>query len=146
VSFLLNRRGLLPGGTQCYVRILASDGVNTGEGDAGPFIVMGKEPTALIDAPADGAAYAPGENVLFEGDGFDPEDGSLPDDSLTWSSDRDGALGRGRTVECNDLSAGEHVITLAVSDSTGYGATAHITLYIRQPLQALYLPVLLKRR
>jgi streptogramin lyase len=135
----------MPGGLNCYVRILASDGVNTGEGDAGPFAVTGKEPTALINAPADGAAYAPGENVLFAGDGFDPEDGSLPDESLIWSSDRDGALGTGRTVERNDLSAGEHVITLTVSDSTGYTATAHITVYIRQPLQALYLPVVLKR-
>jgi hypothetical protein len=137
---------LLPGGTQCYVRILATDGVNTGEGDAGPFIVMGKEPTALINAPADGAAYAPGENVLFEGDGVDLEDGSLADSALTWSSDRDGTLGTGRTLELNNLSAGQHVITLMVMDSTGYTASAHITLYIREPVQALYLPLLLKRR
>jgi hypothetical protein len=136
---------MLPGGMNAFVRILATDGVNTGEGDGGPFIVMGKEPTALINAPADGAAYAPGENVLFEGDGFDPEDGSLPDDALSWSSDRDGALGTGRTLEHNDLSAGEHVITLTVSDSAGYTATAHITLYIRQPARPVYLPVVLKR-
>ena len=41
---------------QRYVRVLATDGVNTGQGDAGPFAVSGKEPTALIDAPADGPA------------------------------------------------------------------------------------------
>ncbi len=39
----------LPGGTNAFVRILASDGINTGQGDAGPFVVAGKEPTALID-------------------------------------------------------------------------------------------------
>ena len=37
----------LPGGTNAYVRILASDGVNTGQGDAGPFVVTDKAPTAL---------------------------------------------------------------------------------------------------
>jgi hypothetical protein len=135
----------LPGGLNAFVRVLASDGVNTGEGDAGPFAVVGKQPTALINAPADGAAYAPGENVLLEGDGFDPEDGSLPDSALSWSSDRDGALGTGRTVERNDLSAGTHIVTLAVSDSNSNLATASVTLYIRQAAQALYLPVILRR-
>ena len=134
----------LPGGMNAYVRILATDGVNTGQADAGPFAVTGKTPIALINAPAAGATFPPGENLLFEGDGFDPEDGSLPDGSLTWASDRDGTLGSGRTLERSDLRAGKHTITLTAVDSQGNLATISITLNIRRPGSAVYLPVLLK--
>ncbi len=132
----------LPGGTSAYVRVLASDGVNTGQVDAGPFSVSGKAPTALINAPADGATFAPGANVLFVGDGFDLEDGSLPDSRLVWSSDRDGDLGAGRTVERNNLSPGTHHITLTVGDSAGNQATAAITVAIGGA--AIYLPLILR--
>jgi hypothetical protein len=132
----------LPGGTNAFVRILASDGINTGQGDAGPFVVAGKAPTALIDSPGDGSTYAPGQTVMLVGDGFDLEDGSLPDARLVWSSDRDGMLGAGRTLERSNLSVGTHVITLTVADNQGNQATASITLAVRRP--AVYLPVILR--
>ena len=132
----------LPGGTNAFVRILASDGVNTGQADAGPFAVTGKEPTVLINSPVDGATYAPGQTVMLVGDGFDLEDGSLPDGRLIWTSDRDGVLGVGRTVERADLSKGTHTITLTAGDSQGNQATARITLAVRGP--ALYLPVIVR--
>jgi hypothetical protein len=131
-----------PGGTSAFVRILASDGVNTGQADAGPFVVAGKEPTALIDSTADGSTCAPGQAVLLVGDGFDLEDGSLPDSRLVWTSNRDGFLGTGRTVERVDLSKGMHTITLTAGDSQGNQATARITLKIGV---SVYLPLMLKR-
>ncbi len=132
----------LPGGSSAYIRILASDGVNTAEGDAGPFTVSGKAPTALIISPADQAVYAPGDTVVFVGDGMDLEDGSLPDGSLTWSSDKDGELGTGRTLERSNLREGDHTITLTVVDSGGTQATAHLVLHIRRPSSQSYLPLL----
>jgi len=134
----------LPGGANAFVRVLATDGVNTGQADAGPFSVDGKVPTALIDAPADQAAYAPGDNVFLIGDGFDLEDGSLPDTSLAWSSDQNGALGTGRTLERSDLSEGTHHITLVAMDSQGNQVTDSITLYIRQPSLGVYLPLIVR--
>ena len=134
----------LPGGTNAFVRILASDGVNTGQGDAGPFVVTGKEPTALIDSPADGATYPPGQTVVLVGDGFDLEDSSLPDSSLGWLSDRDGVLGTGRTIERSDLSEGTHHITLVAMDSQGNQATDSITLRIRRPNLGIYLPLIVR--
>ena len=136
--------GTLPGGTKAFVRILASDGVNTGQADAGPFVVAGKPPTAIINSPVSEAAFAPGENVLFAGDGFDPEDGSLPEDSLTWTSDQDGALGSGRTLERSNLREGQHTITLTVVDSLGNQDTDSIIVYIRRSTYALYLPLVRK--
>ena len=141
-AFRLVTSVTLPGGTSAFVRILASDGVNTSQGDAGPFIVAGKVPTALLNAPADGAVFAPGQTVIFVGDGFDPEDGSLPDERLVWSSDRDGTLGSGRTLERADLSEGTHIITLTVGDSQGNQATASITLRVSRP--GLYLPLIVR--
>ena len=134
----------LPGGTNVYVRVLASDGVNTGQGDAGPFVVSDKEPTALINAPADAARFAPDENILFEGDGVDLEGGSLPDGSLAWTSDLDGPLGSGRTLERNDLSEGKHLIILDVTDGSGKHASASITLNISQSGGRVYLPMIMR--
>ena len=71
------------------------------------------------------------------GDGFDLEDGSLPDGSLAWTSDLDGPLGSGRTLERNDLSEGKHLITLDVTDSQGKHATASITLNIGSGLRCI---------
>ncbi len=134
----------LPGGTSVFVRILASDGVNTGQADAGPFAVTGKEPTASIDSPADGATYAPDQTVMLVGDGFDLEDGSLADSSLTWTSDLDGPLGSGRTLERSNLREGKHTITLTVRDSQGNQATASIVLNIRRPRLTAYLPMIVR--
>ena len=40
-----------------------------------------------------------GTPVHLVGLGFDPEDGLLPDASLVWSSDLDGPLGAGPTLD-----------------------------------------------
>ena len=126
------------------MRILASDGVNTGEGDAGPFVVAGNFPTALIEFPSDQASFVIGENVLLSGDGVDLEDGSLPETALSWTSSLDGALGTGSWLERSDLRLGTHLITLTVRDSAGNQSSASVTIYIRQP-HAIYLPLMQRR-
>ena len=82
--------------------------------------------------------------MLLEGDGFDFEDGSLPEGSLAWSSDLDGPLGAGRMLERTDLSGGRHTITLDVSDGLGKHASASITLNIGQPGATVYLPMIVR--
>jgi hypothetical protein len=75
------------------------------------------QPTAAIDAPADGAAFEEGQSITFEGSGSDPEDGQLTGSSLEWTSDVDGAFGPGETVTTSSLSAGTHTIVLTATDS-----------------------------
>ncbi|MFC1511802.1 hypothetical protein ACFL5H_01240 [Candidatus Latescibacterota bacterium] len=57
-----------------------------------------------------------GTAVRLTGDGYDFEDGELPDGAFTWYSHRDGELGTGRDVTA-DLSIGFHEITLRATDS-----------------------------
>ena len=76
-------------------------------------------------APAAGAALAAGSDAAFEGSAYALQEGWLTDPSrLVWTSSRDGDLGTGRQVDAGHLSAGEHDITLTVTDSDGATATA----------------------
>jgi len=116
----------LPGGNNCFIKVLATDGVNTSEDISdGPFSVGKKPPEAFIASPEDGATVRAGQTVVFEGVGFDLEDGVLQDPKLVWTSDLDGQLGTGSTL-ATQLSEGEHIITLTVTDSDGNTAQASI--------------------
>ena len=68
---------------------------------------------------AAGKVVAPGDLLLATGMGSDLEDGTLPDEALAWSSDRQGVLGSGPSLAVNTLQPGRHTITLTVHDSAG---------------------------
>ncbi len=87
-------------------------------------------PTAVIVAPASEEAFDFGQDVLLRGSGTDPEDGALPDSLLVWSSATDGVLGRGTEVTASDLSLGEHLIVLGVTDSEGLTDSAQVDIVI----------------
>ncbi|RME46167.1 MAG: hypothetical protein D6791_08995, partial [Chloroflexi bacterium] len=132
----------IPGTTQALIRVLASDGVNTGQDQSdATFTVSRKGPEAFIIWPEDGAAFAPGTQVWLQGYGLDAEDGPLADTALSWSSNRDGFLGTGQELMLDNLSRGRHVITLSVTDTDGNVATDSITLYVGH---RVYLPLALK--
>jgi glucose/arabinose dehydrogenase len=58
---------------------------NHGASDtASTQIVVGGEPTAVIDAPEAGITYAVGDTVTFSGRGTDPQDGDLPATAMAW--------------------------------------------------------------
>lgn len=93
------------------------------------------KPTARIEAPASDTFFRPETAITLIGDGIDPEDGSLPDSSLQWSSSIDGPLGTGRTLEvtlsghpCEGFY--DHTITLQVTDSDGNVDTDTIIVHV----------------
>lgn len=86
--------------------------------------------TAFITEPVDNAQYSYTEMIIFSGAGVDPEDGVLPEDSLKWTSDKDGQIGSGTLFGKGDLSINRHVITLAVHDSDGNSAYDNIEITI----------------
>ena len=118
----------LPGGTNAFVRILASDGVNTGQADAGPFVVTGKDADRADQlAGRWGNLRAGPDRAAWWAMASTWRMARCPKAVSIWTSDRDGVLGAGRTLERSDLSEGTHTITLTAGDSQGNQATASIT-------------------
>lgn len=136
----------LPGGNQCLVRVLATDGVNIGEDQSdGMFSVPRKGPTARILFPGEGW-YTPAQTVVVEGAAYDPEDGDLAGEALLWSSDVDGVLGSGGSQAFDDLTPGYHTITLTATDDDGRTGSASITIYVGEdwPVK-VYLPLVTRQ-
>jgi hypothetical protein len=139
--FDLNLKAL-PGGDQCMVRVLATDGVNVGEDQSdGMFSVPRKGPTVRILFPGDGW-YTPAQTVVVEGAAYDLEDGDLSGGALVWSSDVDGVLGSGDSQAFDDLTPGYHAITLTTTDSDEMTDSDSITIYVGEdwPVK-VYLPL-----
>jgi hypothetical protein len=120
-----------PGSDLARIRVLASDGLNSAsdESDA-VFTIPAKAPLATIISPKDGRSFFFGETAELRGKGLDYEDGSLIDDSLSWESDRDGALGTGESLETRELSPGQHDLTLVATDSTAKTGQETITVFV----------------
>jgi len=74
-------------------------------------------PNVLINQPASGTVFGSGTAIDFVATADDAEDGDLGE-SLTWNSSVDGPIGTGGSISAL-LSAGDHTITAAVTDSGG---------------------------
>jgi hypothetical protein len=120
-----------PGGNFCKIRICASDGLNCSfDSSDAYFSVARKSPACLIAGPQDSSEYLQKQIVSLQGLGQDPEDGMLPDASLSWSSTTDGYLGTGGLLSVRNLSTGQHTIILTAQDSNGNLAADSILLTI----------------
>jgi hypothetical protein len=130
--------GEIPGGDQAKVKVIASDDVNNASDESDDyFSVDTKEPIAFIYSPERDGTMPPTGSVYFQGYAFDPEDGSIPETDIYWSSSIDGSLGVGTTILAS-LSKGQHIIKLSVTDSDGLTATDTINIFVGHKL---YLPI-----
>ena len=122
---------LLTGSEQGRFRVVASDGVLSGQDESdGVFRVPNTAPLAALTSPAHRRVYPLGATVVFSGSGTDREDGILPPESLQWESDRDGQLGTGSELALDALSTGLHVITLLATDSQGATDEARVAIAV----------------
>ncbi|MFC1553702.1 PKD domain-containing protein [candidate division KSB1 bacterium] len=87
-------------------------------------------PESAIISPESGSIFRLGDTVEFIGSGDDIEEGALTGNSLAWSSDFDGLLGYGDTLNISDLSANNHYITLTVTDAGNRPDTSKIFIYV----------------
>lgn len=112
-------RATLPGSSSARIRILASDGFQTGEDVSDLFTSALNAPEVLITEPISGSFAVEDQLIFFGGTGLDPEDGLMVDDQLTWVSNLDGPIGTGRLLSTNALSMteGVHLITLIAEDN-----------------------------
>jgi hypothetical protein len=113
-----------------------TDGGGLTGSDSIALTVTNVAPTATVTTPPDGSIMAEGTAVTLTGTATDPGDGDLSA-SLSWVSDRDGALGTGASVTRSDLTAGLHTITASVTDSGGVAGSDPITLVVRPSVPGL---------
>ena len=73
-------------------------------------------PILTISSPLNDQVFIEGDDVTLAGSGQDEEDGTLDPDSLVWSSDIDGIIGRGANFAVQNLSVSEHLIILCGTD------------------------------
>ncbi|HKA02687.1 MAG TPA: hypothetical protein VKD67_00110, partial [Acidimicrobiales bacterium] len=90
-------------------------------------VVVNAAPTLTITAPASGSAFAFNEPIVLTANAADLEDGNLGA-AVVWSSNLDGILGMGATLNPTGLHSGTHTITAQVTDAGGKSASTSITL------------------
>ncbi|MDE2752055.1 MAG: hypothetical protein OXI83_05710 [Gemmatimonadota bacterium] len=102
-------------------------------GDDAPMEPVGPAaPTAVITSPASGFTVNEGTPVRLVGSATDPQDGTLGDAALAWSSSIDGALGTGSPLEVASPSVGVHTITLTATDSDGNTGAGSVSVLVEE--------------
>ena len=103
----------------------------------GFFVIAGAgwaaPPSVTITYPTTGLGFVQGNAIWFGGDARDETHASLPDAALSWSSDRDGVFGTGRSLSYSGLSTGGHTLTLSAVGADGQTATAQTRIVVWDP-------------
>jgi glucose/arabinose dehydrogenase len=89
-------------------------------------------PAVTIVTPEEGATYESGTSITFSASAQDAEQGDLSG-IIQWSSDRNGTLGTGASINVSTLSVGTHVITASVTDGGNLVGSATKTIIITGP-------------
>lgn len=121
------------GSTSAVLRVVASDGVNTAQGDTNPFTLANKPPQPYILTPADGTQVHYGQLINFSGEAWDLQDGSVSGAGLVWSN-QSGQLGTGPLLSVDDLPVGVHTITLQATNGAGLSASATVVVTVDDDL------------
>lgn len=88
--------------------------------------VLATEFAVQITEPAGDSFFQQGDTIAFTAS---PVGGTEPY-TYTWSSDRDGFLGSGPTLEISTLSLGTHTITVILQDGGGQTADLNVTVHV----------------
>lgn len=123
-EYAVNTAGL-PGSIEARLRVLASDGANTGEDVSDDvFTVAFKPPEVAILAPPDNSLFQVGEPLVLEGVARDTFGARLSPEDLTWAVDGE-PVGNGEHLAVS-LGEGEHMITLIAMGESGLLGSASV--------------------
>ena len=124
---------LLRGSNTARIAVSVSDGLRTAFIESEIFSVPNKPPDASIEGSTD-STISGSQSLVLSASGYDREDGNLPSVAFSWRSNIDGDLGVGRfiVVSGDDLTAGEHEITMTATDSAGNQVTDRIRITVNK--------------
>ncbi len=129
----------LAGSDAARFRVTAHDGFHRTDAVSSPFTVAFQPPDVAITHPRPDGSFLEHTEILFTGDGFDNQAGTLDGQNMVWSSSRDGFLGYGRQIETN-LSVGTHEITLTAINSVGQSVVDSLEISIQSDFDRDGLP------
>ncbi|GAB1268389.1 hypothetical protein NBRC116493_16420 [Aurantivibrio infirmus] len=89
-------------------------------------------PTINISAPASDASFIQGQTITFTSTAIDVEEGDISA-LIQWSSNLDGSLGFGGSININSLTTGSHQITASVADSSGALSSDVLNISVNTP-------------
>ena len=132
----------LPGSNgQGLIRVLVSDGVNTGQATSPNFSIPKKAPALVqITSPTPNFSQPASRPAYLSGVAYDTDDGVLAGTALVWTSNIQGSLGTGTPLSVK-LRPGVHTITLTATDSdkNSISTTTTVTVGGQPPtLQATF--------
>jgi hypothetical protein len=129
---------LLPLGTHTLTAT-ATDSQGLSATQTVTFSLFAEPPNVTIDAPLEGATVGAGP-VNLRGEATDPQDGRIPGSGLVWRVDGT-QVGTGAQIS-TPLTAGDHTITLTVTNSDGISAEAvrHVRAVAGAPTVAVTQP------
>lgn len=125
---------LLPGGTQCLLRVIATDGANTAIGVTAPFAIPFHPPTPFIEGVNEQEKIDFGSEISLLGIALDAQGGS-ESNQLNWQ------LAGPTTMTSSDsrlpldrLSPGNYTATLTATDTVGLAGSAVRDFAILPPI------------
>ena len=95
-------------------------------------ITEGGTAPAIITCATDVAEVMQGYPVIMSGTADDAEDGALGDANIVWSSNLQGSLREGKSVEYRGFVIGTHVITMTATDSNGNTKKQNVNLTVTE--------------
>jgi hypothetical protein len=127
----ITRSNLSPGSHTITARVTDPGGL---VGEREITVNVGHPPTVTITSPANNAIIVTTTlpSLTLAATATDVEDGEVAS-QIQWTSSLDGPLGTGAAIGASGLRVGTHVLTAAVTDSTGVTGQAQVTIRVRTP-------------
>lgn len=126
--------GGMPGGPHAKIRVVASDGINSGEGQSIEFLVPAKAPEAYIEELPT-ASYEVGEEITFDAEILDLQDDEIDETKIQWTSSISGPLGFGAPLTVGELPQGVHTITVTATNSNGLKGSDSVMVFVGTPVR-----------